>query len=159
MSQPSNKNQPRPEEEPEVVVTSNDIVFDCTACKGELVVDREGEGMALACSHCGAAIVVPLYRDRKNRSASEEPDVAPRPEEIAAAFDFSGHTREQVAGRIEDLKLQLQENEAQRVETRGHVNRTTLQLHRYQLQMDKLVKRQRAIESELKAALERLKAV
>jgi hypothetical protein len=165
MSQPSNKNDiksgpsSRTEEEPEVVVTPNDIVFDCPVCKGELVVDRQGEGMSLTCVHCNATVTVPLFRDRKNRPAHDQTAAGSAQAEPPASFDFSNLSREQLASRIEDLKLQLQENESQRVETRGHVNRTTLQLHRHQLQMDRLVKRQRTIEAEVKAALDRLKAV
>lgn len=144
-------------------ITQNDILFDCPSCKGELVVDREGEGMSLTCSHCGTPVIVPLYRNRKNRPPDTGAPPRTQPsapaEEAGATFDFGGLTREQIAARIDDLKLQLQENEAQRVETRGHVNRTTLQLHRYQLQMEKLIRRQRAIEAEMKAALERVKAV
>lgn len=144
----------------EVVITERDIVFDCPKCDGELVVDRDGEGMQVSCVHCGATVVVPKFEESKNRggagvtiSPSESQNTLPQPKppKEKLSFDFSGLSKEDLQRKFEDLKLQLKENESQRVETRGHLNRTMLQAHRYQLQLQKLVDRQEAIEQELAA--------
>jgi len=49
-----------------------DIKFSCPTCQGHLVVESEGAGMSVQCSHCGARITVPgvgvklkTGRDRK----------------------------------------------------------------------------------------------
>ena len=55
---------PGPGKEPTLVVTDHDIVFNCPKCQGELVVDREGAGMEVPCSHCGQRLTVPAYQPR-----------------------------------------------------------------------------------------------
>ena len=49
-----------------LVVTDRDIVFNCPTCHGELVVDREGAGLEVPCSHCGRSLTVPAYQVRLN---------------------------------------------------------------------------------------------
>ncbi len=160
---PLSKSSP---EDDSVVITDRDIVFDCQFCGGELVVDRDGEGMDLQCVHCGAAVKVPLYSETKAGGGGgavgkkgadtvqvANPEAAPRP---ALSFDHSGLSKEDAESRFNDLSRQLKENESQRVETRGHVNRTLLTLHRYQMQLERLVARQHEIEEEIKALKSKL---
>ncbi len=144
----------------DVVITDRDIVFDCPSCGGELVVDRDGEGMQLGCVHCGAPIIVPPFAASKRgggagvtmvASASQVTIQQPKVSSEIHTFDFSSLSPDMAEQRIEELKLQLKENESQRVETRGHLNRTMLQAHRYQLALQKLVDRQSAIEQEVAA--------
>jgi predicted RNA-binding Zn-ribbon protein involved in translation (DUF1610 family) len=143
-----------------VVITDRDIVFDCPKCGGELVVDRDGEGMQLNCVHCGAPVLVPKQEEKKSGStpvvgATPEPsqitNPAPKPTTKKLTFDFSKLSLDEAQKRVADLKLQLKENDSQRVETRGHVNRTMLQLHRFQMQLERLVNRQSEIEQEIEA--------
>lgn len=47
---------------PNLVVTERDIVFNCPRCRGELVVDCEGAGMEVPCSHCGQPLIVPAFQ-------------------------------------------------------------------------------------------------
>jgi ribosomal protein L37AE/L43A len=151
--------------EENVVITDRDIVFDCPKCKGELVVDRDGEGMKLDCVHCGATVLVPLYSESKNAGGAgvtmvmSDSEFGVRKSKAPTEslyFDFSSISSDHARQKYEDLKLQLKENESQRVETRGHLNRTMLQAHRYQLQLQKLVDRQSAIEQELAALKTRI---
>lgn len=141
-----------------VVVTERDIVFDCPHCGGELVVDQEGAGMTLACTHCRKNIAVPspVPAGRLAAPASEPPPppTRPQPEKapLSRVFGFEGQPPEQVAQRAEELRLQLTENRSQTTEMRGHVNRATIELHRLQLKLQKLVDRQNAIEAEMLAA-------
>ncbi len=144
----------------EVVVTDRDIVFDCPSCGGELVVDRDGEGMDLACVHCGASVLVPKFTDSKTAgglgvtvmmTSSQSGQRQPKPSAEVLSFDFSSTSKDDADRRLGDLRLQLKENDSQRTEARGHLNRTMLQAHRYQLQLQKLVDRQSAIEQEIAA--------
>lgn len=68
-SQPEQAEEPHTADPPEdedtmdnITVTDRDILFDCPSCQGELIVDRDGEGMETACIHCGALINVPPYQ-------------------------------------------------------------------------------------------------
>jgi hypothetical protein len=76
---------------------------------------------------------------------------APKPSTKKLTFDFSKLSIEDAQARLGVLRLQLKENDSQRVETRGHVNRTMLQLHRHQMQLERLVNRQSEIEQEIVA--------
>ncbi len=140
---------------PGLLITDQDIVFDCPSCLGELVVDREGIGLECLCAHCGHPITIP---ERSKAPLARPVPVnfapvahAPAPP-VERHFDFSGLNPEQLARRLEDLKHQLKENMSQDVEMRGHVNRATIELHRLQLRHKKLQSRQAEIEAEILAA-------
>jgi chromosome segregation ATPase len=51
--------------------------------------------------------------------------------------------------RIDDLKRQLNENEAQRTEITGSINQLSIQLHRWQLRLQTLNERKEQLEKEL----------
>ena len=140
-----------------LVVTDRDIVFNCPVCQGELVVDRDGAGLQVPCSHCGQVLTVPPHQPR---AAAEQPAVAllasrnqePAAAEAAArAFDFAAFSPEQLQRRLGELKHQLKENRSQDTEMRGHVNRATMELHRLQLRLKKLQERHGDIAAELAA--------
>ncbi len=141
-------------------ITSQDIVFQCPGCDGQLVVDQAGAGMECPCAHCGVLLVIPA------RSAAPPvpepvllptlavpPTVEPPKETLPQRqFDFTAQTSEQLTRRLEELKHQLKENLSQDTEMRGHVNRATIELHRLQLRLKKLQDRQADIEAEMSAA-------
>lgn len=118
--------------------SARDISFRCIHCAGNLVVDRDGEGLEVPCAHCERIVVVPPF---------EAPAAAAR-----HRFDFTGFSREQLGRRAEELRHQLRENRSQDTELRGHVNRATMELHRLQLKLSALQHRQADIEAELGAA-------
>jgi ribosomal protein L37AE/L43A len=133
------------------IVTERDIVFNCDRCGGQLVVDRDGEGIEVQCSHCGHLLVIPRYQP----PPAAEPAPAPAktsPAPLEHRFDFSGFSGYQLGRRIEELRHQLKENRSQDTELRGHVNRATMELHRLQLRLQKLHERQVEIEAEINAA-------
>ena len=144
MSGKAARNAPPPS--PPIVVTERDIVFDCPNCAGELVIDREGVGLTLACSHCGKSVTVPERSQVTRATGSTEGAPA------APTFNFEGQTAEQISQRADELKRQLTENHSQTTEMRGHVSRGTIELHRNQLKLQKLLDRQAAIEAEMTAA-------
>jgi hypothetical protein len=51
--------------------------------------------------------------------------------------------------RPEEIRRQLTENEAQRKEVTGHINQLSIQLHRWQLRLQKLDERHKELEKEL----------
>ncbi len=139
-----------------LVVTERDIVFNCPACGGELVVDLAGAGLECPCSHCGNVLTIPTYQPRPAAAAasvtllSNEPQGQPAPPPVRQ-FDFSGHTPEQLERRLGELSHQLKENRSQDTEMRGHVGRATMELHRLQLRLKTLQERHADIGSELTA--------
>ncbi len=152
---------PIEDNDPTVVITDRDIVFDCPKCGGELVVDRDGEGMQLNCVHCGAPVLVPMFAESKakerkgevvvGRSATGEKAPAAKAPAKKLSFDFSNLSPDDAQKKLTDLKLQIKENESQRVETRGHLNRTMLQVHRYQMGLERLNSRREELDQELEA--------
>ena len=130
-----------------LVVTERDIVFNCPSCQGQLVVDRAGEGIQVPCSHCGYSLTVPVYQFRAAVDQSSIAVVEPP----TRSFDFSSFSPEELQRRSDELKHQLKENRSQDTETRGHVNRATMELHRLQLRLKKLQERHGDIEAELAA--------
>lgn len=138
---------------PALVIGERDIVFNCPNCHGELVVDRDGAGLAVPCSHCGHALTIPDYQQPPPVPGALQ---TPEPSEPAVAapvrhFDFSDKGREQLERRFNELKSQLKENRSQDTEMRGHVNRATMDLHRLQLKLKKLQERQADIDAEITA--------
>ena len=141
-----------------LVITERDIVFNCPACGGELVVDMAGAGLDCPCSHCGHPLKIPQYQPRATGGepggvilqtpAADRRAAPPAP---ARQFDFTGQAAEQLVRRMGDLTHQLKENRSQDTEMRGHVSRATLELHRLQLRLKKLQERQADIEAELAA--------
>lgn len=139
-----------------LVVTDRDILFHCPSCQGELVVDKDGAGMEVVCSHCEQQIVVPPYEARAAsaqpkvtlQASQHEPIPAPSP---TRKFDHASLSPEQLGRRLDELKHQLKENRSQDTEMRGHVNRATMELHRLQLRLKKLQERQADIQAELQS--------
>ena len=168
-----------------ITVTERDIIFDCPQCNGELIVDREGEGIETACIHCGVKILVPKYdgpppivgrlpasrakvtigEDLAGAGGSapsqqeENKSVAETQEQIAddiKEFKLDGLTRDELVKKLDHLKRQLKENNSQVTEVTGYVNQTSIKLHRFKLQLDRLKKRNIEINRELGALKSRL---
>ena len=153
-----------------VNITDRDIVFDCPHCNGELVVDKAGAGMVFDCSHCGKPVTVPVNQEREIQNSMPALDArsAPVPGEAGQidagtqvqvsknVYDFSQRSVEDVEKRLNELKFQYKENSSQRTEMRGHINRAQIELHRYQIKLQKLVDRQLDMEAEIRSAQARL---
>src|ERR1700748_3367148 len=94
---------------------NTDIVFACSHCSTSFVVDAAAAGMTLNCQTCGKPTTVPKVSI-----------------EVAA----------ENAARISDLQHQLKENESQRTEITSYINQHSIQLHRWQLRLQRLNERQ-----------------
>src|SRR4051812_23674095 len=100
---------------------SSDIVFACTHCATQFVVDAAAAGATVECDNCSKPITVPLQNVE------------------GAAGD---------AIRVSDLQHQLKENESQRTEVRGYINQLTIQVQRWQLRLQTLNERQNKLQAE-----------
>lgn len=103
---------------------SSDIVFACTHCATQFVVDAAAAGATIECENCGKATNVPKQSI-----------------ELAAGD----------AIRISDIQHQLKENESQRTEVTGYINQLTIQLQRWQLRLHTLNERKKKLQAELAA--------
>jgi transcription elongation factor Elf1 len=103
---------------------NSDIVFACTHCATEFVVETAAAGATLECESCGKPTVVP---ERSIGASAED------------------------ALRVSDLQRQLKENESQRTEVSGYINQLTIQLSRWQLRLQTLNERQKKLQAELAA--------
>ena len=83
-----------------------------------------------------AGISSALKLSMPNGSSVSQSEVPPRPD---------------LPLRIDELKRQLGENEAQRTEVTGHINQLSIQLHRWQLRLQTLSGRKEELERELGA--------
>ena len=105
---------------------NSDLFFKCENCGTALVVDAAAAGMTLKCERCGAPTTVPH---------AFAPGASPRP---ALSPE-----------RRLELQNQLKENESQRTEINGYINQLSIQLHRWQLRLQDLEKRNKELTEEL----------
>jgi hypothetical protein len=77
-----------------------------------------------------------------NDSIVLPPTPAPPPTPLSAAPPSTNLS-------LDELKRQLKENQSQRTEVTGHINQLNIQLHRWQLRMNTLNERQRALEAQI----------
>ncbi len=61
--------------QPDNEITDRDIVFECPACGKSLVIDKQGAGLVINCTDCGAELQVPAAEDEASgpEPASDEP--------------------------------------------------------------------------------------
>jgi DNA-directed RNA polymerase subunit M/transcription elongation factor TFIIS len=107
---------------------SRDLFFQCHQCGTALVVDAAAAGMTVQCQRCG------------------KPTAVPRPKVESAGATHSGEP-----ARLAELERHLKENESQRTEVHGHINQLNIQLHRWQLRLQSLEKRNRELTTEVDA--------
>jgi hypothetical protein len=108
--------------------TEGPIVFQCPRCRTTLRLDRSLAGTTANCESCQNLIRVPRPRipkkiPTKAEAAAQEP--------------------------IEELERRLKENDSQRTEITGYINQGSIQLHRWQLQLQTLNERKQQLEAEI----------
>ena len=103
---------------------SSDIVFACTHCATQFVVDAAAAGATVKCDNCSKPTTVPLQNVER---APGDPI------------------------RVADLQHQLKENESQRTEVSGYINQLTIQVQRWQLRLQTLNERHKKLQAELAA--------
>jgi DNA-directed RNA polymerase subunit M/transcription elongation factor TFIIS len=106
---------------------NNDLFFKCESCGTALVVDSAAAGMTLKCQRCGAPTTVP--HSLGSADAARTP-MSPE--------------------RKAELQHHLKENESQLTEINGYINQLSIQLHRWQLRLQDLEKRNKELMSELR---------
>src|SRR5258708_516791 len=114
--------QPAKTKSDEIVVTNQDILFDCPACGKSLVVDVSAEGMIVDCPQCRTNVIVPPRSTPRSEPPASVTRAVPSKEETkAAAETASGSTDLPAQKRLAVLAGQLKEIQAQRGEVTGRI--------------------------------------
>jgi hypothetical protein len=137
-------------------LTERDIVFSCPHCNGELVVDKDGAGLSLACSHCGQTVTVPEYSGPSlhflEAATSKLADALENARSSAPPnFQFEGQDQTELGARQRELERQIRETQAQVSDLREQINHARIQLHRYQLKLEMLKERENELKAEMDA--------
>ena len=152
MSTKEAKAKARPEE---IVVTTQDILFDCPACGKSLVVDGTAEGMILDCPQCRTNVIVPP------RSGNTEPPPADAravsAHEDSKPVEVAKHERADAppAKRVTVLMGQLKEIQAQRGEVTGRIAARLNEVNRDLVMLARLETSQQQILSEWNQLVEK----
>ncbi|HEX4665078.1 MAG TPA: hypothetical protein VH207_00655 [Chthoniobacterales bacterium] len=104
-----------------------DLFFNCDHCGTSLVVDSAAAGMTLNCQRCRQATTVPGSHVGQDGTGPKS------------------NPSEQLA----ELQRRLKENESQRTEISGYIKQHSIQLHRWQLQLQTLNERNQELTSEI----------
>jgi ribosomal protein L37AE/L43A len=139
-----------------VQISERDIVFECPHCRGELVVDRDGAGLELNCSHCGKPVTVPAYQGPslhflQAMTAKLSDALRTARNKPPKRYDFEGKSSEDLQDHSRELQSQLRELQTQSSEIRALINHSRIQLHRYQLKLEMLHERQTDLRNELES--------
>lgn len=140
----------------DIEVSERDVVFECPHCEGELVVDRDGSGLAVPCALCGKIVTVPAYQGPSLRflqaatsklaDALQQARTAP-----PIQFSFAGKSRAGLEKRRQELQRLLWETRSQLNELRGLLNHSRIQVHRYQLKVEMTEAKVEELEAEFTA--------
>jgi predicted Zn finger-like uncharacterized protein len=105
---------------------NGDLFFACEHCGTPFVVDRAAAGVTLKCQTCEKSITVPAGSDDQARAIESKS-----------------------LEKLGELRRHLKENESQRTEVRGYINQLSIQLHRWQLRLQVLEERNKALITEM----------
>ena len=79
--------QPKKAESDEIVVTNQDILFDCPSCGKSLVVDVSAEGMIVDCPQCRTNVIVPPRSTTRSEPPASVTRATPSKDEAKSATD------------------------------------------------------------------------
>src|SRR5258706_10530390 len=77
--------QPAKTKSDEIVVTNQDILFDCPSCWKSLVVDVSAEGMIVDCPQCRTNVIVPPRSAMRSEPPASATRAVPSKEEAKSA--------------------------------------------------------------------------
>jgi predicted RNA-binding Zn-ribbon protein involved in translation (DUF1610 family) len=141
--------QPAKTKSDEIVVTNQDILFDCPSCGKSLVVDVSAEGMIVDCPQCRTNVIVPP----RSATRSEPPASVTRAalsKEAAKSAEETGSSATGVSAqkRLAVLAGQLKEIQAQRGEVTGRIAARLNDVNRDLVMLARLETSQQQILSE-----------
>ncbi len=144
MSKQSAKTKPE-----EIVVTNQDILFDCPSCGKSLVVDVSAEGMIVDCPQCRTNVIVPPRSSTLSEPPASATRATPSKEEAKFAEGAgSGAADVPAQKRLMVLASQLKELQTQRGEVTGRIASRLNEVNRDLVMLARLETSQQQILSE-----------
>ena len=152
MSKPSTK-----AESSDIVVTNQDILFDCPSCGKSLVVDVSAEGMIVDCPQCRTNVIVPPRSSTRSEPPASVTRAVPSKEEAKYAEETGSSTTDVPAQkRLAVLASQLKELQTQRGEVTGRIAARLNEVNRDLVMLARLETSQQQILSEWNHLVEKI---
>jgi predicted RNA-binding Zn-ribbon protein involved in translation (DUF1610 family) len=146
------------EQTQQIVISSNDILFECPACGKSLVVDDSAESMIIGCPQCKTNVIVPPKQSKTELGPPPEmPRTRLSKEEIKPAPTAKLDTGVLSAqGRLMVLAGQLKEIQTQRTEITGRIASRLNEVNRDLVMLARLETSQQQILSEWNQLVEKV---
>ncbi len=141
--------QPEKPKSDEIVVTNQDILFDCPSCGKSLVVDVSAEGMIVDCPQCRTNVIVPPRSTARSEPPASATRAAPSKEESKFSEEVRSVAMDVPAQkRLAILAGQLKELQTQRGEVTGRIASRLNEVNRDLVMLARLETSQQQILSE-----------
>jgi predicted RNA-binding Zn-ribbon protein involved in translation (DUF1610 family) len=151
--------KPTKAESEEIVVTNQDILFDCPSCGKSLVVDVSAEGMIVDCPQCRTNVIVPPRSSSRSEPPASVTRAVPSKEEGKSAEETgSSATDAPAQKRLGVLAGQLKEIQTQRGEVTGRIAARLNEVNRDLVMLARLETSQQQILSEWSQLVEKISA-
>ena len=140
----------------EIVISTNDILFECPSCGKSLVVEEDAEGLIISCPKCQTSVIVP---PRQDKSALGPPPQATRAH--PATEEKPGVVKPQGVEvlpqkRLAALADQLKEMQTQRTEISNRIASRLNEVNRDLVMLARLETSQQQILSEWNQLVEQI---
>jgi uncharacterized Zn finger protein (UPF0148 family) len=141
----------------EIVISTNDILFECPSCGKSLVVEEDAEGLIISCPKCQTSVIVPPKQGKSSGPPSQAIRAHPATEEkTAAAKPQSAEVPPQK--RLAALADQLKEMQTQRTEISNRIASRLNEVNRDLVLLARLETSQQQILSEWNQLVEQITA-
>lgn len=145
----ANVNQPGTE----IVISPQDILFECPSCAKSLVVDEAAQGLTVECPKCHINVIVPPKERAVAPAASTAATVEAKPSSAKGpASDRTGELQQRLAG----VTQQLKELQTQRTELSNRIASRTNEMNRDLVLLARLDTSQQQVLGELNQVLQQL---
>ncbi len=151
----ANVNQPGTE----IVISPQDILFECPSCGKSLVVDEAAQGLTVECPKCHINVIVPP-KERASAPAATAPtparSSAPVEAKPEAALSPDARRAEELRQRLAGVSQQLKELQTQRTELSNRIAARTNDMNRDLVLLARLDTSQQQVLSELNQLLQQI---
>jgi predicted RNA-binding Zn-ribbon protein involved in translation (DUF1610 family) len=149
--------QPAKTNSDEIVVTNQDILFDCPSCGKSLVVDVSAEGMIVDCPQCRTNVIVPPRSTTRFEPPASVTRATPSKEEAKSVEEaHSSATAVPAQKRLAVLAGQLKELQTQRGEVTGRIASRLNEVNRDLVMLARLETSQQQILGEWNQLVEKI---
>ncbi len=140
----------------EIVISTNDILFECPSCGKSLVVEEDAEGLIISCPKCQTSVIVPPKQDKSELGPPPQATRAhPATEEKPGVVKPQG-VEVLPQKRLAALADQLKEMQTQRTEISNRIASRLNEVNRDLVMLARLETSQQQILSEWNQLVEQI---